>query len=173
MDLKGFIDATLAFARQNETLIEVTLFCLGFAESLVITSFFVPASVLFLGIAALHSASGGDFLPILLAGTAGAFLGDIVTYAIGRRYKEKVRARWPFRQHPHLIAKASAFFERWGILGVVVGKFVGPMRPMIPLIGGIVAMPWLAFGIASAVSSLVWSIVFLAPAFYGLKWSLG
>ena len=62
MDLDRFANATLEFARQNEALIEVTLFCLGFAESLVITSFFVPASVLFLGIAALHGASGGEFL---------------------------------------------------------------------------------------------------------------
>lgn len=173
MDLDRIVGATLKFVRENEALVEVTLFCLGFAESLVITSFFVPASVLFLGIAALHGASGGEFLPILLAGTAGAFLGDIATYAIGRRYKDQVRQHWPFRNNPDLLPKASAFFERWGLLGVVVGKFVGPMRPLIPLVSGVVSMPWLTFGIASAVSSLIWSIAFLAPAFYGLKWSMG
>lgn len=173
MDFSNIVDATLAFVRDHRGFVEVTLFWLGFAESLVITSFFIPASVIFLAIAGLHSAAGGDFLPMVLAGTAGAFLGDIASYLIGWHYKDKVRLHWPFRTNPSLLPKATAFFERWGIMGIVLGKFVGPMRPMIPLVGGVVAMPWLSFGIASAVSSLVWSIVFLAPTFYGLKWGLG
>ena len=173
MNFDRFVEATLAFARQNEALIEITLFCLGFAESLVITSFIVPASVLFLGIAALHAASGGEFLPILLAGTAGAFFGDIATYAIGRRYKDQVGRSWPFRSNPGLLPKASAFFDRWGIAGIAIGKFVGPMRPLIPLVCGLISMPWQTFGVASFASSLIWTIVFLAPSFYGVKWSLG
>jgi membrane protein DedA with SNARE-associated domain len=174
VDFKSIIDATLAFVRENQGFVEVTLFWLGFAESLVITSFFIPASAIFLAIAALHSAAGGDFIPMVIAGTLGAFLGDIVSYWIGWKYKDRLRHQWPFRKYPDLLPRASAFFERWGIMGVVLGKFVGPMRPMIPLVGGVCAMPWLAFGIASAVSSLIWSIVFLAPTFYGLKlWTLG
>ena len=173
MDFNAIVDATLTFVRENRGFVEVTLFWLGFAESLIITSFFIPASAIFLAIAALHSAAGGDFLPMVAAGTAGAFLGDIVSYWIGWKYKDRLRGHWPFRGNPNLLPKASAFFERWGIMGIVLGKFVGPMRPVIPLVGGVVAMPWLSFGIASAVSSLVWSIVFLAPTFYGLKWTLG
>ena len=172
MDFPNIVDTTLAFVKEHRGFVEITLFWLGFAESLVITSFFIPASVIFLAIAGLHSAAGGEFLPMVIAGTAGAFLGDIASYWIGRKYKDKLKGYWPFRTNPQLLPKASAFFERWGIMGIVLGKFVGPMRPMIPLVGGAVAMPWLTFGIASAVSSLIWSLVFLAPTFYGLKWGL-
>jgi membrane protein DedA with SNARE-associated domain len=174
VDFNAIIEATLAFVREHRGLVEVTLFWLGFAESLVITSFFIPASAIFLAIAALHSAAGGDFIPMVIAGTLGAFLGDLVSYWIGWKYKDSLRNQWPFRRYPDLLPKARAFFERWGIVGVVLGKFVGPMRPMIPLVGGVCAMPWLAFVVASGVSSLIWSIVFLAPTFYGLKlWQPG
>ena len=170
LDFNSIFEATVGFVRDNKGLVGVTLFWLGFAESLIITSFFIPASAIFLAIAALHSAAGGEFIPMVIAGTAGAFLGDIASYWIGWKYKDRLRHHWPFNKHPDLLPKASAFFERWGTMGVVVGKFVGPMRPMIPLVGGAVAMPWLAFGISSAISSLIWSLVFLAPTFYGLKW---
>lgn len=160
----------LRFVQENETLIEVVLFSLAFCESIVLVSFFVPASVLFLGIAALQSASGGDIMPMIIAGTLGAFLGDYVSYYIGWKYRNDLPNKWPFSRNPDWLPRARAFFDRWGILGVVVAKFVGPMRPLVPTISGAVAMPGRAFASASAVSSLVWSVVFLAPTYYGIGW---
>lgn len=160
----------IRFARENETLIEVILFLLGFAESLVLVSFFIPASVLFIAIGGVQGASGGEIWPMVLAGTAGAFLGDIVSYYIGWRYRERLQFMWPFRSNPGWLPSARRFFDQWGIAGVVVAKFVGPMRPLVPTISGAVAMPGMLFATASAVSSLVWSLVFLVPAFYGVEW---
>ena len=67
----GLWQSVVAFVRENEVTIELVVFFLGFMESLVFVSFFVPASVLFLAFAALQSASEGPFLPILLAGALG------------------------------------------------------------------------------------------------------
>lgn len=163
-------DSVLQFVREHETLIEVVLFVLGFAESIVFFSFFIPASVLFLAIGGLHGASGGELWPLVCAGAAGAFLGDIVSYGIGWRYRDRLQGMWPFNRHPEWLSNASRFFDRYGILGVVIAKFVGPMRPLVPTISGAVAMPRGAFLAASGVSSVVWSIVFLVPAYYGVGW---
>lgn len=160
----------LEFVRNNERLIEATLFALAFCESIVLFSFFVPASVLFLAIGALHGASGGSIWPLVLAGTAGAFAGDLVSYYIGWRYRSDLQRTWPFRNHPDWLPRARRFFDTWGVAGVVVAKFVGPMRPLVPTISGAVAMPRGMFAVASAVSSLVWSLVFLVPTYYGIEW---
>ena len=166
----GFVDGVLAFVRDNGMLIEAVLFLLAFGESIVLFSFFIPASVLFLAIGGLHGASGGNILPLIIAGTAGAFLGDLVSYWIGWRYRDDLPRMWPFRNNPQWLGNARKFFDQWGITGVVVAKFIGPMRPIVPTISGAVSMPGGIFVVASAVSSLVWSIVFLAPAFYGMDW---
>jgi membrane protein DedA with SNARE-associated domain len=170
MNETDLVARTLTFVRENETLIEVVLFVLAFCESIVLFSFFIPASLLFLGIGALQGAGGGDLLPLVLAGTAGAFAGDLVSYWIGWRYRHDLQRRWPFRAHPEWLAGAKRFFEKWGVAGVVAAKFVGPMRPLVPTISGAVAMPGPTFVAASAVSSLVWSLVFLVPTYYGVDW---
>ena len=159
----------IAFVRDNAVLIEALVFVLGFAESLVLVSLFVPASVLFLGIAALHAAGGGAFLPILLAGAAGCLCGDLVSYVIGRRYRRRVKNVWPFNARPQLLARTRLLVRRHGVYAIVVSKFIGPLRPLTPVFAGIGAMPWLSFAGASAASSLLWALAFLAPAYYGLQ----
>lgn len=170
MEGTTLIEQTLQFVRDNDTLIEAVLFLLAFGESIVLFSFFIPASVLFLAIGGLIGATGGDLLPLVLAGTAGAFLGDLVSYWIGWRYRHDLDKRWPFRSNPQWLPMARRFFDKWGIAGVVVAKFIGPMRPLVPTISGAVAMPGPAFAMAAAVSSLVWTLVFLVPTYYGVDW---
>ena len=86
----------IAFVKENEHLTEIIVFFLGFAESLVLVSFFVPASILFLAVAALHSAGDGPFIPILLAGALGCLVGDLVSYMVGWRMRHQVKTIWPF-----------------------------------------------------------------------------
>ena len=164
-----FWEQTLAFVRENEALIEAAVFLLGFAESLVFVSFFVPASVLFLAIAALHSAGDGPFLPILLAGTLGCLAGDIVSYAVGRRVRHQVRKSWPFNSRPRLFARARMLVRRRGVFAIVMSKFIGPVRPLAPMIAGAMHMRWYNFAGASAASSLIWALAFLAPTYYGMR----
>lgn len=173
MELTGWAAALIQFVQDNRRLVEVVLFLLAMGESIVLVSFFIPASLLFLAIGGLHAAAGGEIVPLIIAGTLGAFLGDFVSYYIGWRYRDGLQRRWPFNAHPEWLGNANRFFDKWGIAGVVVAKFIGPMRPLVPTISGAVAMPPRAFVPASAVSSLVWSIVFLAPTFYGVDWLKG
>ncbi len=165
----GLWQHIIAFVRENEFLIELLIFALGLAESLVLVSFFVPASVLFLAIAALQSAGDGPFLPILLAGALGCLAGDIVSYMIGWRVRHRIRGIWPFRSRPDLLARTRWMIRRHGVYAIVVSKFVGPLRPITPLFAGATTMPWYSFASASAASSLLWALAFLAPAYYGLQ----
>ena len=161
--------SVIAFVRENEHLIEIIVFLLGFAESLVLVSFFVPASILFLAVAALHSAGDGPFLPILLAGALGCICGDVVSYMVGWRVRHHVKRMWPFRSRPDLLARTRLLIRHHGIFAIVISKFIGPLRPITPLCAGATAMPWYSFAAASAASSMVWALAFLAPAYYGFQ----
>src|SRR5262249_30580190 len=160
-------DLLLAFMRDHVQFTGIVVFLLGFGESIALVSLFVPSTFLFLGIGGIHSAAGGEFWPIWLAAATGACVGDCVSFWLGRHFKDDVAKTWPMSKFPELIPKGQAAFERWGALSIIGGKFIGGLRPFIPVVAGTMMMPWPLFLAASAISSLIWAGVFLAPG-YGL-----
>jgi len=162
----------IGIVRDNIALAEPLVFALGFAESIVFLSLLVPSTLLFLAIGGLHSAAGGEFLPMWLAGAAGAFLGDVVSYSLGRYFKADIANVRLLRNRPEWYVLARAFFMRWGALGIIVSKFLGMLRPFTPVIAGVMGLRWPPFLAASAASALLWAGVFLAPG-YGLGWMFG
>ncbi len=162
-------ERVIGFVAENMSLIEPLVFALGFAESIVLVSLFVPSTILFLAIGGLHQAAGGEFVSIWLAGAGGAFLGDILSYALGRYFRADIAGIWPFSRKPQWFVMARGFFQNWGAPGIIVSKFLGMMRPFVPVVAGATHMRWLPFLLASAVSCLVWAGAFLGPG-HGLAW---
>lgn len=169
ISFQGIRDALVAFIREHLVFAEPIVFLMGLAEGIPGLSLLVPSSALFLAIGGVHGGAGGQFWHLWLAASIGAVVGDCVTYTLGRWLEHDVeRLRW-FKVHPEALAKGHAIFERWGWLAVLGGKFTGFARPFIPMVAGIVNMPFPVFLAASCVSSLAWAGAFLAPG-YGLKW---
>lgn len=159
-----FVEANIAFA-------EPIVFLLGFGESIVFVSLFIPSTILFLGIGGVHSAAGGEFLPMWIAASTGAFLGDLASFAVGRHFRNDVHRIWPLSKNRRWIAFARRYVKHWGMSGIVVSKFTGMLRPIVPVMAGSLRMTWPRFLIASAISCLIWSGAFLGPG-YGIMWFL-
>ena len=67
-------------------------------------------------------------------GIAGASLGDAVSFWIGRYFGPRLPGVWPFKKDPALIERGHRFFLRWGVLSVVLGRFFGPLRAIVPIV---------------------------------------
>lgn len=168
--LGDIADSLLALAREHRQWMAPLVFLMGFAESIPLLSLFVPSTVLFLGIGAANGAAGGSFLPLWLAAAAGATIGDIVTFTAGRLLEGRIVTSWPLSRNPQWWHRSHDLFERWGILAIVAGKFMGPLRSVIPIIAGVLEMPFPWFLLGSAVSSLIWAAAFLGPGSFGIGW---
>jgi len=48
------------------------------------------------------------------------------------------------------------------VLGIVIGRFFGPLRAAVPLVAGIFAMPFWRFQAANFGSALLWAAVLIA-----------
>jgi membrane protein DedA with SNARE-associated domain len=68
---------------------------------------------------------------------------------------------WPLSRHPDLIPKGEAFMKKWGMPGIFIGRFFGPLRAAVPLIAGIFEMPYWRFQLANFSSAFVWAAVLL------------
>src|SRR5690606_22544092 len=106
----------------------------------------------------------GNLPLILFAAAAGAFVGDFYAYYKGIMHKEDRLAKWPFCATPKQHAEAQAFVERHGPLSLILSKFQGFNRGLVPLEIGTLERPMLPFLGASAVSAFLWALALLLPA---------
>ncbi|MGO4570533.1 DedA family protein [Microvirga sp. 2TAF3] len=170
MSIQEASDIIIGFVRNHEAWAIPIVFALAFGESLAFISLLLPATVVLLGIGALIGKSGIAFWPLWASAMAGAALGDWVSFWIGLRLKHDVARIWPLSRHPELLPRAHAFFERWGALGVFIGRFFGPLRAAVPLVAGVCGMSVLPFQLANFASAAVWAAGILAPGVLGVQW---
>ncbi|MFW3163319.1 bifunctional DedA family/phosphatase PAP2 family protein [Pseudomonas syringae pv. syringae] len=147
----------------NPSWVAVAIFLVAFIECVAIVGIVVPGTVIIFAIAAL---AGSGILPlseVLLLGFLGGLLGDAVSYFVGRRFHQNIRQLPGLRTHPEWMEGAEKYFHRYGIASLLVGRFIGPLRPMLPMIAGMCDMPLPRFVAVSVLAAAGWSIAYLMP----------
>lgn len=161
MNFDSIKDATIAFVQDNQVWAPVIAGGLAFGESLAFLSLLVPATILLVAIGSIIGATGLDFWTICLGAGLGAALGDWLSYELGFKFKARVFHVWPLSRNPEMVDRGHTFFSRWGAWSVVLGRFFGPLRAVVPLIAGIFGMPRLVFQVANFASALPWAFMLL------------
>ena len=161
MDFQAYVDQVIAFARDNAVWAPPIVFALAFGESLAFVSLLFPAWGALVAIGALIGTSGISFWPVWIAAALGAAFGDWLSYWIGLKLEYSVQHIWPLSRHPDLIPRGERFMKTWGIPGIFIGRFFGPLRASVPLIAGIFEMPFWRFQAANFSSAFVWAAVLL------------
>jgi len=161
MTLEAVVQQVVDFVRVNAAWAPAVVFALAFGESLAFISLLIPAWGALVAIGALIGSSGISFWPVWIAAALGAALGDWLSYWIGLKLEYRVQHIWPLSRHPDLIPRGEVFMKKWGIPGIFIGRFFGPLRASVPLIAGIFEMPFWRFQFANFSSAFVWAAVLL------------
>ena len=157
-ELTGWLEA-----HQQWILLSIGL--VSFLESLAIVGILVPGVAMLFAVAAAAGGTQMDLIPILGAAFVGAVLGDGISFFLGRYYHETIRKLPPFSSHPEWIEKGEVFFQRYGLVSVVIGRFVGPIRPVMPLIAGMLEMRPSRFLSINCISALGWAPLYILPGY--------
>ncbi|MDX1693165.1 MAG: bifunctional DedA family/phosphatase PAP2 family protein [Ketobacteraceae bacterium] len=150
----------------HEQWILVGIAATAFLESLAIVGVVVPGVAMLFGAAAAAGSADFDMFPVLTAAFIGAVLGDGVSFFIGRHYHEFIKKLPPFRNNPQWIDKGERFFQRYGLISVVIGRFVGPIRPVLPLVAGMLEMAPSRFLTINMISALGWAPLYILPGYF-------
>jgi membrane protein DedA with SNARE-associated domain len=160
VDFSAYVEPVIGFVRANQQWLAPSVFVFAFLESLAVVSLLVPATAILGALGLLIGAGDIPFWTPFLA-VAGAFLGDWVSYELGRYFKDDIKRMWPFNRQPELFERGEAVFRKYGAPGYFGGRFVGPLRAVFPLICGISAMRPLVFQTTNALSAVAWAVVYL------------
>lgn len=155
-ELTGWLSA-------NPQWLGIAIFLVACVECLAIAGIIVPGTVLLFAIAVLAGSGALTLGETLLLGYTGGLLGDAISYALGRRFHQNIRKLPGLRTHPEWLASAESYFQRYGVASLLVGRYIGPLRPMLPMVAGMLDMPLPRFIIVSMIAAAGWSIAYLLP----------
>ncbi len=139
------------------------VFAVAFSESLVLVGLLVPGAMLMFAAGALVGTGGLAFWPTFAWAVAGAVAGDGLSFWLGWHYQEQLRGKWPFSRHADWLQRGEAFFHRHGTMSIALGRFVGPVRPIIPAVAGMMGMTPYRFLLVNVLSALLWAPAYLLP----------
>ncbi|KPH02603.1 phosphoesterase [Pseudomonas sp. RIT-PI-q] len=158
-----WLDSVTGWLTVNPQWLAAAVFIVAFVECLAIAGLIVPGTVLLFAVAVLAGSGALSLGETLLLGFLAGVLGDIVSYFIGRHFHQTIRRLPGLRPRPAWIAGAAAYFQRYGIASLLVGRFIGPLRPMLPMVAGMVDMPFPRFVAVSLLAAAGWSVAYLLP----------
>ena len=156
-------DAILDWISRHPLAAGVVIFLIAFCDALLFLGVAVPATPLLFAVGTMVGLGHIDPWYAVACATAGAFCGDGVSYVAGRRYGHSLQTRWPFKNNPQWLERGDRTFRRHGMKSLVIGRFVGAIRPFIPAIAGMVGMPARKYVAATAFAAVVWALALLVP----------
>ena len=110
----------------------------------VVAGFFVPSGQL-------------DFFLIVIVGTIGNTIGNVILYEVSRSKGLKYVIRWRmFREEK--IARLHLAFERRGVVIITIGKFLPGVKVIVPVVAGIARMHRVAYVVIITITSLLWAM---------------
>lgn len=142
-------------------------------ESLAFVGLFIPGTVMMFLIGTLVGTGNLELYSTLICAAFGAIIGDGLSYSLGAYFHDNLKnLRWVHR-YQYLLTKGEAFFHKHGGKSVVFGRFVGPVRPIIPVVAGMLDMPKNRFFLTNVISALLWAPAYTLPGvFFGTSLTL-
>lgn len=178
--MHDIVHSVIALIKEHSGWALPALFIVSFGESFVGVSLLFPGTTIMViaGTFArwpLNPNGALDVWPLLIGAISGAVTGDAISFWLGRRFGHLLEKNWYFVRHPELLPRGYAFFDRFGVASVFVGRFFGPVRAVIPLVAGIMEMSWRQFWLANIGSALIWapSLLLLGTALAATTRALG
>ena len=168
------LDQSLAqFAAQYGHWLYLLLFLIIFAETgLVVLPFLPGDSILF--ISGTVVATAGLNVHVLVAVLiVAAVLGDTVNYSVGHfigpRVFDRPDSRWLKQDH---LRRTQAFYDRYGGVTIIIGRFVPIIRTFAPFLAGVAGMTYRRFLSYNVIGGVAWisSLVYAGYLFGNIPW---
>jgi len=165
-----------AFVATNGAWVYAVLFAVIFIETGVVVMPFLPGDSLLFIVGASAAIGLLDLSVAMGVMFAAAVAGNQTNYTIGRWFGPRVfhweQSRW-FNKRG--FDKAHAFYEKYGGLTLIVGRFMPFVRTFAPFVAGVASMTRRRFTIFDVTGGALWiGSVTLCGYFFGnLPWVRG
>jgi membrane-associated protein len=131
----------------------------------------VPSEGVVVALAAVAMSGHGPHLLLLgLAAGVGAFLGDLLTFVVGRRYGPQRLQRVTRPRARRLLERSTSTLERRGALVVLTARYVPLGRVAVNLTAGATGFPAARFAGLAAIAATTWAAWSVAVGALAGRW---
>ena len=168
------LDAHLTtLAQSSPGLFFGVLAAIIFVEAGVVLWPFLPGDSMLFVAGAIVALAGLHVHALVALLIAAAILGNLVNYAAGRYVGERAFANPDSRIfRPIYLQRTREFYERYGPMSIILGRFVTIVRTFVPFLAGVAPMRYATFLLNNVIGAVLWigSLVYAGHAFGNVPW---
>lgn len=165
-------DLILALIDQFQAWGYFIMLVISILESLALIGLIVPGTTITVIFGLLASQGQFDVWLIIVCAAFGAIIGDGLSYWLGRSGKAYFKQDNLWFKKAHL-EYGENFFQKHGAKSIFFGRFIGPLRPLMPLVAGLSSMKPGVYFFWNILTCILWAISFvLIGYFFGHAWKL-
>ncbi|MFC0178961.1 DedA family protein [Thorsellia kenyensis] len=157
------MDTIAQYLTQSTLIAALILFSITFLESIAVVGLLIPSAVIMTAIGVLIAQ---DYLNFYLAWSMaflGCFLGDGLSFFLGVKFNQKIM-RWSWlKKQEKIIQKTERSLVENRFTTIIIGRYVGILRPLVPLLSGLLNLSFKKYCIPSLIACITWPILYLMP----------
>jgi membrane protein DedA with SNARE-associated domain len=137
-------------------------------EGVVVTTFIFSATLIILAAGAMVQAGVLGYPAVFAAIFLGLWAGDALNFGLAARGESWFQHLQVVRRHQSMLRRAEHLVSRWGLLAIFLSRFMGPTRPFVTLLAGLLKMSAGRFHLVTALSSLLLTAALMQLGMGGL-----
>lgn len=138
------------------------LFFIIFAETGFVVTPFLPGDSLLFAVGALSAKenAGLDLTTLIVLLSIAAIVGNTINYRIGYYIGPKIFEQEKIRFiKKEYLTKTQVFYEKYGVMAIVLSRFVPIIRTFVPFIAGISQMDWKKYMLYNIIGGIAWVVI--------------
>lgn len=153
----------------NPFLAYVLLFLGSFGDALIGVNMFVYGEPFFLVGSYMASLNLLNISLVYFVLVFGAFVGDTLSYLIGRKYSVYLFEKKKIISQEKL-EKGGKFFEKYGAKSILLSKFLGPVAWVVPFLAGSLRYNYKTFLPYNLLGSILGIGQFILVGYFGFQY---
>ena len=158
----------IVWLEKNPQWIALGIIGASFIESFALIGIIIPGVVLLAIISGL-AATSLNIIEVVTIAYFSSLLADVMSFFIGYSFRNSINKVWPFKEHPEFLQQGQNFFKQYGMIGLFIGKFIGPIRPLLPITAGSLNMDKRRFFLIEILSCFLWALIYTVPGYYAAQ----
>ncbi|XBC44492.1 MAG: DedA family protein [Buchnera aphidicola (Schlechtendalia peitan)] len=135
----------------------------AFLESLALVGLFLPGIIFMAALGTLIGNGTLNFYPSWIAGFIGCICGDSISYYLGWKFKKYLNNFYLLKNNKTILKKITSTLNKYTMFTIILGKFVGPTRPLIPMVCGMLNVSLKKFFSYTIFGCILWPPIYFFP----------